>query len=363
MSLNPADLIAMVENDAPEHHPSVDRRAEEAVVIEMERPVVPLTSWIADAIAVFGAERKAIQVMTPPTSRLTHPLWALLSGPGARWVVEDAERGYFDGVNGLPLEWDEKKGFRPVPQVAGSVAPVAGFQASPQSLAASATHVLVDLTVEHPASEDLVLGGAAETLASALTGDRPVGWSTNEPAVKAWDRRTVTDLCRKRAPKPSRLFVVGPHGAERPFIGPLTVKRTGAGLLETLSLAVAIPPGHAVPHDDLMHAVELLAAERLIRTMVVNTLPGRADLTYEPRWLGAPVPFGMAIGHSPVEEMGLEHAMSAPVPGIKLGPEDRTAVWYPLNETDPKRAFSSLQDLTFHLMQSTNRNIQNTPHT
>ncbi|WP_051061585.1 DUF6177 family protein [Nocardiopsis chromatogenes] len=351
MSLNPADLIAMVENDAPEHHPSVDRRAEEAVVIEMERPVVPLTSWIADAIAVFGAEGMAVQVMTPPTSRLTHPLWALLSGPGARWVVEDEERGYFDGVNGLPLEWDETKGFRPVPQTTGPVTPVADFLPSPdQSPSSSATHVLLDLTVDHPASEDLVLGGAAETVASALTGDLPAGWSTNEPTLRAWDREAVTATCKKRAPKASRLFVAGPHGAERPFIGPLTVKRTRAGLLETLSLAVAIPLGHAVPHDDLMHAVELLAAERLIRTMVVNTLPGRADLTYDPRWMGAPKPFGMAIGQAPVEEIGLEHAMSAPVPGIKLGPEDCTAVWYPLNEVEPKKAISSLQELTSYLM-------------
>ncbi|MDA2805897.1 DUF6177 family protein [Nocardiopsis suaedae] len=351
MSFNAADLIARVEDDAPEHHPSVDRRAEEAVVIEMERPVVPLTSWIADAIAVFGAERKAIQVLTPPTSRLTHPLWALLSGPGARWVVEDPERGHFDGVNGLPLEWDEAKGFRPISQTTGPVTPVEGFQTdAAQSSDSNATHVLLDLTVEHPASEDLVLGGGTETLVSTLTGDLPAGWSTNEPAVRAWDREAVTELCKKRAPKASRLFVAGPHGAERPFIGPLTVKRTRTGLLETLSLAVAVPPGEPFPHDDLMRAVELLAAERLIRTLVVNTLPGRADLTYEPRWMGAPKPFGTAIGHAPVEEMGLEHAMSAPVPGIKLGPEDRTAVWYPLNETDPKRALSSLQELTSHLM-------------
>lgn len=360
MSRNPADLIAMVENDAPEHHPSVDRRAEEAVVIEMERPVVPLTSWIADAIAVFGAERKAIQVVTPPTSRLTRPLWALLSGPGARWVVEDSERGHFDGVNGLPLEWDATKGFKPIAQ-GGPVAPVEGFQASAQYLASSATHVLLDLTVEHPASEDLVLGGAAETLTSTLTGDLPVGWSSNEPMARTWSREAVTELCKKRAPNPSRMFAAGPHDAECPFIVSLTVKRTRTGLLEALIVTIAVPPGEPVPHDDLMRSVELLAAERSIRTLVVNTLPGRMDLTYEPRWMGAPIPFGMAIGNAPVQEMGLEHAMSAPAPGVKLGPEDSTAVWYPLNETESERAFSSLHGLTRYLMPAARRNIQSTP--
>ncbi|WP_051063570.1 DUF6177 family protein [Nocardiopsis halophila] len=339
------ELVANFENDAPEHHPAVDRRAEKAVLIEMERPLVPLTSWIADAVAVFGMQGHAVQVMTPSSARLTHPLWALLSGPGARWVVTDPDRGHFDGVNGLPLEWDGTHGFIPKQHSNGTTT-VSGFLDAPSS---SSTHVLLELTVQHAVSEDLVLGGAAETVANTLAGTNPAGWSTNEPAAASWDRSALTKLCKKRAPRPSRLFVAGPHNARRPFVGSLNVRRTREAVIETLSLAIALQPHEDVPHDELMHTVELLTAERLIRTLVVKTVPGRTDLTYEPRWHGIPIPFGMAIGHAPVQEVGLEHALSAPVPGFRLGPEDRPTVWYPLNVTEAEGRSNSLQDLLQHL--------------
>ncbi|MFI0481576.1 DUF6177 family protein [Actinomadura sp. 9N215] len=57
---------------------------------------------------------------------------------------------------------------------------------------------------------------------------------------------------------------------------------------------------------------------------------GRPDLTYAPVWTGAPSPIGLAVGPSGVAEMGLTHALAAPVPGRVIGASGAPALWYRL---------------------------------
>src|SRR5207249_3937854 len=63
------------------------------------------TKWLADGLRVCGETGRGLQIVTPPTSRITMPLRLVLTGPSSRWVVR-AEGGYHDGLTGATLGWD-----------------------------------------------------------------------------------------------------------------------------------------------------------------------------------------------------------------------------------------------------------------
>src|SRR5690606_17916839 len=78
------------------------------VVIE-DRPVVPLSTWLADALATHARQGHALQLVTPSDSLLTTPLANLMTAPLARWAVADGS-GFRDGFSGRPLHWDDRYG-------------------------------------------------------------------------------------------------------------------------------------------------------------------------------------------------------------------------------------------------------------
>ncbi|WP_255430155.1 DUF6177 family protein [Streptomonospora sp. PA3] len=68
-------------------HPALTRATDRVAIAVQDRPVVPLSTWLADAVAVHGRAGRGFQLVTPAQTRLPHELAALLENPMARWVV------------------------------------------------------------------------------------------------------------------------------------------------------------------------------------------------------------------------------------------------------------------------------------
>ncbi|ASU82223.1 hypothetical protein CDO52_04975 [Nocardiopsis gilva YIM 90087] len=344
-------------------HPAVDIATDQTLLVYQDRPVVPFSSWLADALATFAKERRGLQVVTPTESRITFPLRTLLSRPQARWVVEepDGSGGHYDGLSGLPLVWDESSGYVPKetpndprPDARAADGTTASTPA-PTFLDQSAvlgSHLIIDVTVVHPATDALVLGAAAEALTRTFTGTPPGGWGTSEPALSSWDRTALTDMCRHRAPQQTWLTFVGPGGDARPSIGTQRVSRVVSGVKEKITFAVAYAEDEEPALHRLEDIVQDLASQGTLQTLTAHRLPGRPDLTYEPHVPSVPTPVGLALGPEPAAETGLDHVLESPAQGHLLGPRAQPAVWFPLGDGNTPEGWLRFVSLMNHLAPS-----------
>jgi hypothetical protein len=284
-------------------HPAADRVTTEALVVEQDRVVVGLSTWLADAAVAAGRTGRVLQVLTPAYSVVTYPL-ELLLGEGVQWVVRDGS-GFRDGLTGADLRWAGSR-FAP----AGSAPP------APPAATAGTGGIEVLLTARHAARDGTELGAAAAAAVRALAGVEPDGWGIGEPATQPWSPRALTAYCRERAPAPTALVVVGGG-----FVGRLHAERVAGGVAEELRLAG--PAATAVGTD----AVEALAdavGERA-RTMVVGVHPGRLD-GLRPAGPSLPaLPYGVLLGAEVVATRGVDHARRAPASSVRLVGD--TACW------------------------------------
>jgi Family of unknown function (DUF6177) len=330
--------------EAAAGHPAVDVVTGRVAVVLQDRPVVPLSAWLADAARACAAAGRGLQVVTPPGSRLTTPLRFALDGPDTRWVVRDAGGGTcYDGLSGRRLAWDGDA-FVPTPAQEGPGAALAPEFADPGGPAGR--RLVLEVRLRHPATASARLGGALEVLCAALTGGPPRGWGTAEPATEPWDGAQLTAFARRRAPAPTLLVVVG--GDRRPAVGTLRVSRAASGVDETVTLVVG-GPGQA-PLDALPEAAEALAADQPLVSLLAQVCPGPPDATWEPRLAGLPVPVGLAVGADEVAQLGLDHALAAPVPLARpLGQQDRPAVWFHLGDGTTPAGWDRLAAVLQHV--------------
>ncbi|WP_159941636.1 MULTISPECIES: DUF6177 family protein [unclassified Nocardiopsis] len=334
-------------------HPAVSALTEKAFVVVQDRPLVPLSGWLVDAMAAYGRDGRPMQLVTPSASRLTHALRSLLGKPGARWVVRGGDGGHYDGFSGVPLVWDPEAAFTVDRDASAGDGPHADFRWSGAD-GEPGTQLLVDLQVVHPASRGLLLGGAAELLAEHLAGGAPALWGTAEPLTHAWDRGRMTELCRRRAPGATWLAFTGqPEGVREDgvpaFAGTQRVSTVPDGVREGVTFAVGRPHGEEADLSALTGLVRALTANEGLRGMTVRRLLGRADLTYAPQWSGVPTPVGLAVGVEGVSSMGRDRALSAPVRGVPIGPPMTPAFWYPIGDGTEPDGWDRFHDLMAHL--------------
>ncbi|KOG12851.1 DUF6177 family protein [Streptomyces viridochromogenes] len=325
--------------------PSVDVLTDSTAVVIQDRPLVAITSWLSDALRTTTATDRALQIVTPPTARLTLPTRTALHGLPNRWVVQDPEHGYYDGLSGAVLHW--KNGtFTPVHDDNGTPRIAEAFTPTADS---GDRQLILTLRTRHPADADLVLGRALEAAFRHLTIAPPAGWSTAEPVNLPWSTRQLTDLARSRAPRPTWLTAVG-H-PDRPAIATIRITRTPAGVEEDITLTLGYGTTETPPLDTVEPLAEALAADHGLVTMLTSLRSARRDLTIPPRFEVPPIPVSFTLSPETVMDIGLAHALHPPlnVRPLRLGPTARPALHYPLGEGTDAQSWTTLQRLTDHL--------------
>ncbi|WP_328672076.1 DUF6177 family protein [Streptomyces sp. NBC_00328] len=325
--------------------PAVDVLTDNAAVVIQDRPFVTMTSWLSDALRGATADDRALQIVTPCTTRLTQPTRIALTGHPNRWVVQDADHGFYDGLSGAVLHW--KGGiFTPVLGENGTASVAEAFTATAGT---GERQLVLSLRTRHPADEDLVLGRALEAAWRALTGAPPAGWSTAEPVSLPWSTRRLTDLARDRAPRPTWLIAVG-H-PDRPAIATVRVTRTPAGVEEDIILTLGYGEDETPPLDRIGLLAETLCAEHALASMLTSLRAARRDLTVPPHFEAPPVPHTFTLGPGELRAVGLAHALSPPLgpTPVQLGPAAEPALHYPIGDGTSPGAWTTLQHLTAHI--------------
>ncbi|MFH9570149.1 DUF6177 family protein [Streptomyces sp. NPDC017454] len=325
--------------------PVVDVLTDTTSLVLADRPVLALTTWLSEVLRGTSESGRALQIVTPPSVRLSAPARATLLQVPNRWVVQDPEQGYYDGLSGAVLRWRDGT-FTPVPGADGT-APVA--EAFGRTGPTGDRQLVVAFRTTLPAHEDIVLGEALEAAWRVLTGSAPAGWGTAEPVNLPWSPRRLTDLARDRAPEPTHLLVTGHPG--RPALAWIRVTRTTAGVEQDMTLVLGYGEGEEPPLEAITALAETLVVEHGLTTMLASVRRASRDLTTPPVLQAPPVPVAFTLGARDVRGIGLTHARRPPVEvrPVALGPAAEPALHYPLGDGSDAGALVGLRRLATHL--------------
>lgn len=343
---SPLDVSGITAVPAPAAaQPAVDMLTDRAAVVLQDRPVVPMTSWLTEALRAAVESERTLQIVTPPHCRLSLPTRLLLRSTSSRWVVQDERCGYYDGLTGAVLRWQDDA-FAPDRDENGET-PVA--DAYTEGGSTGERQVTVSFRTLHRPAADLVLGGALEAAWQALTGGPPAGWGTSEPAGLTWSRRQLTDLAYERAPRPTWTVAVG--SPDRPAAATLRVIRTPEGVEEDVTLTVGYGPDEQPALDALPGLADELVARHGLKTMMCQLGEGRRDLSTPPRFARPPLPYAFALGAAEVREAGRDTASRTPLKEspVRLGPNARPGYYYPLGDGETAESWTALEQLMRHL--------------
>ncbi|MEV5442162.1 DUF6177 family protein [Streptomyces sp. NPDC052644] len=315
--------------------PAVDVLTDKAAVVIQDRPVVAMTAWLSDAFRAAAEAEIGLQIVSPPGTTLSPAVRDSLGGRPSRWVVQDERDGYYDGLTGAVLRWQDGM-FSPVEPAAGGTGTAGDGAGTPvastyQEVTETGERQLaVTFRSVHPADERLVLGRGLEAVWRELTGEPPTGWGTAEPANLPWSPRQMTQVARDRAPRPAWFVVVG--GRDRPGIATVRVRRTKAGVEEEVTLAFGYGSGEEPPVNAVRSAAESLAIRHRLQSMLVQIRKARRDLAVPPRFEGPGVPLAFVLGAEEVHGMPDDRALRTPLPRppVALGPKARPALYYAL---------------------------------
>ncbi|WP_026415330.1 DUF6177 family protein [Actinomadura oligospora] len=293
-----------------------DAVTDRALVVLSDRPVIGLTSDLAEAESTCTGSGRIVQLVTSPHSRITTVLRLLVTANKIEWIVRDTD-GYYAALTGHPMHWDGTA-FVPLSS-ATDYAP--GFVKGPAS--PLGTHLTLTLRTDSSAP-----GAAVEALTRAMTGANPTGWDTSEPIAHPWN---LADLY---ADPPTRMVAVGPGPSLA--LSERTSAHNGTAT-ENTTITFAFALNAPQPHRHLPAILAAAATEVPFTSLLVHQSPGRPDLTVEPRWSGTSTPVGLAItGFRP----------PAPdFPSAAAGP----ITWYPLGDTTTPATWHHYHRLLHHL--------------
>ncbi|MEV6382565.1 DUF6177 family protein [Streptomyces sp. NPDC051773] len=321
--------------------PSVDVLTESTAVVISDRPVLAFTTRLADVLRTASVGNRALHVVTPPHARLTLPLRTALRGAPNRWVIQAPTGGYYDGLSGVPLAWQQGT-FTPT----GTTVVDAFTQRTQPTLERQLT---VTFRTVHAPTADLVLGRGLETAWRHLTGTAPVGWSTSEPVNLPWSTRQLTDLARDRSPAPTHLVAIGPP--DHPSIATLRTTRIKTGVAQDITLTLGYSSAADVPLDSIESLASALVDEHGLVSMLITLRAARADLTLTSRLEAPPIPVSFTLGARDLNAIGLAHARRPPIAlrPLQLGTSAHPALHYRLGDGTDADAWTTLNHLTTHL--------------
>ncbi|WP_406014256.1 DUF6177 family protein [Streptomyces sp. NBC_00984] len=342
----PVDVSGVTAVPAPAAaQPAVDMLTDKAAVVLQDRPVVPMTSWLSEALRATVDSDRSLQIVTPPHCRLSLPTRMLLQSTPSRWVVQDERCGYYDGLTGAVLRWQDDA-FSPARDESGET-PVA--EAFTEVRPSGERQLVVSFRTLHPPRADLVLGGALEAAWQALAGGPPAGWGTSELAGLAWSRRQLTELAYERAPRPTWTVVVG--APNRPAVATLRVIRTPEGVEEDITLTVGHGEGEKPALEALPELADELVTRHGLKTMLCQLRAARRDLSTPPHFEHPPLPYAFVLGPAEVREAGRDTASRTPLKErpVQLGPNARPGFYYPLGDGETPENWYALEQLMRHL--------------
>ncbi|MFI6049235.1 DUF6177 family protein [Streptomyces violascens] len=339
---DPADRTAV-------DHGGVDVVTGKAALVIHDRPIAAATTWLTDVIRFTTGTGRELHLITPPRTRLTLPLRTLLDHTPGRWVVQDPEHGYRDGLTGSELVWNDSH-FAPIVEGDGRRRIAPPFQ-YPRGDGASERQLMLSLRTIHPVADQLVLGGALECAWQMLTGSAPAGWSTAEPVNLPWSRRELTALARDRArsTRPTWLVVVG--APECPAIANVRIAHTRSGVEEHITLVLGHTADRRPPLDVLPKLAQALADRHNLATMVTELRPARADLTIPAHHEPPSIPLSFTLGPDAVADLGFDRARRAlaePAP-MQLGQASRPALHFTFGDGTNTSAWQRLHQVTAYL--------------
>ncbi|MEU7030790.1 DUF6177 family protein [Streptomyces sp. NPDC046275] len=329
LAVVPADGVSVAPAPAAAQ-PAVDVLTDKVAVVIQDRPVVAMTAWLSDAFRAAAEAGLGLQIVSPAGTTLSPAVRNSLPGWPSRWVVQDERDGYYDGLTGAVLRWQE-----------GMFATTSGAQEGDPRTPVAATYqeaatdtgerqLALTFRTVRAADERLVLGGALEAVWRELTGEDPAGWGTAEPANLPWSPRRLTDVAFERSPDPTWAVVVGSPG--RPGLATVRISRTKAGVEEEVTLAFGYGVDEEPPLAALPGVAEVLATRHRLQSMLVQLRKARRDLAVPPRFEGPGVPVAFVLGSEEVRAIGGDRARRTPLaePAVPLGPAARPALYYPL---------------------------------
>ncbi|MGQ4383730.1 DUF6177 family protein [Streptomyces sp. SAS_270] len=337
--------------------PAVDVLTDQAALVIQDRPLIPMTSWLSDALSTAIATERALQIVTPPHARLTLPTRLALSGHPHRWVVQHPDSGYYDGLSGAELHWADGA-FAPLTDTGGKTRIADAFRSPAHTPTASGERQLrLSLRTLHRATDDLLLGTALETAFQHFTGAPPTGWSTAEPINLPWSTRQLTDLARTRAQQSAPTWLIAIGTPDRPAIATTRITHTPAGIEEHTTLALGYGPDEPVPLSTLPDLAETLATRHGLTSLLTTLHTARRDLTVTPHLESPPLPVSFTLGPAPLRNLGLTHAENPPLgpTPLRLGPTTARALHYPLGDGTDPGAWTTLQRLNQHLTSGPGR--------
>jgi hypothetical protein len=298
-----------------------------AMVILRDRPVVPLSPAIGQALSECEEADRPLQLVTPSSSRITLPLRA----SKVHWLVHD-DSGYYEGLTGRPMHWNGTA-FTPVPE-ARDYAP--NYRVP--SAGASGNQLVLTFQARHATAE--TIGAHTEKLMRLLTGEPPQGWGPTEPLQHPWNREELAAEAST-----ARLFAVG--AADRPAIATLDFSPLippASGTAEMTTLTIGYTDDEDPPIRQLPSFIDLLAADHPIAALLAQLTPGRPDLTTEPRWTGSSAPIGLASAGAYTGPPGFSRK--------RLGPPDAPLTWFHLGDGYSPEYWQRHQDLLDHLRRN-----------
>ncbi|MWA07194.1 hypothetical protein F8568_044035 [Actinomadura sp. LD22] len=299
------------------------------MVVLSDRPVVALSPAVSQALAECEGTNRTLQLVTSPTSRLTLPLRA----SKAQWLVHDD--GYYEGLTGRPMQWNGSA-FVPLPD-ARDYAPA--YTTAPTAPIGS--QLVLTFQARHaPAA---VLGLHTEKLMRLLTGEPPKGWGLAEPLQHPWSPEELT--LHTASASSSRIIVIG--ASSRPAMAtsdftPLVPPASGIAEMTTLTIGYTDDEDPPIPQ--LPSFIDLLSADHPLTALLAQLIPGRADLTTEPRWTGSSAPIGLASAGTYTGPPGFSRK--------RLGPSDAPITWFQLGDGYSPEYWQRHQDLLAHLRRT-----------
>ncbi|UWD80830.1 DUF6177 family protein [Curtobacterium flaccumfaciens] len=294
-------------------HPLVDAVGPGFVVSETDAAIVSLSSARMGLVLETRAADLAFVLLTPPTSRLTPAMLAMLRRTSSAWVVREGDRYRAAGSTEV------------VDDVATAMFAPQASQRTTRLGADEVPWVELIVSVHHPATEQAGIGRTAELLLEGLAGSAPTAWGTVEPATLAWSVGAVTDFARGRAPRPTRLVAVAPVDGGFAAVQ-LRIERSATGVTEETRLALPRPgPTRPVPGNDsppvdgpVVDVLADLARRQRVLLATAWRSGGHADATLAARQRGMPVPLGAVVGAAAVRDLGVDTG-SLPVGAMPVG--------------------------------------------